>query len=431
VWSKRPTEGRAWATALVVALVVVVVGMGIYFGATRGGGGSSAQAEQLWTCPMHPSVVRPEPGTCPICGMDLVPMEEEGKKAGGIEGHGVVEISPDKQQLIGVVTTAVERRGVARTVRTVGRVEVDESRLSEVHTKVEGWVETLYANETGKVVKKGQPLLTIYSPELVATQEEYLLALRSRERTKDSPFEEVRRSGETMVGAARRRLELWDISAREVEQLERSGVVKKALTVYAPSAGYVMEKMVVEGMRVMPDMTLYRLADLSRVWVGVDVYEYEASAVREGLAATLTVTAEPGRSYRGKVAYVYPTVDPMTRTLKARLEFANPGLGLKPGMYGDVELEVPGEEVLAIPESAVIDSGTRRVVFVKEGEGTFVPREVEVGARMDGYYPVLSGLAGGEQVVSSPNFLIDSESQFEAALQAAKGGSDGKPKDSE
>ncbi len=431
MWSRRAAKGRAWSAALVTVLVVVVVGLGIYFAVTRGGGGSTAQGEELWTCPMHPSVVRTEPGSCPICGMDLVPMKEAGTKQAGIEGHGAVEISPDKQQLIGVVTTAAERRRVARTVRSVGRVEVDESRLSEVHTKVEGWVETLYASETGKVVKKGQPLLTIYSPELVATQEEYLLALRSRQRTKDSPFEEVRRSGETMVAAARRRLELWDISAREVEQLEKTGVVKKALTVDAPSTGYVMEKMVVEGMRVMPDMTLYRLADLSRVWVEVDVYEYEAPWVKQGLTATLTASAQPGRRYRGRVEYVYPTVDPMTRTLKARLEFANPGLDLKPGMYGDVELEVPGEEVLAIPESAVIDSGTRKVVFVKEGEGTFVPREVEVGARMDGYYPVLSGLEGGEQVVSSPNFLIDSESQFEAALQAAKAGSDGKPKDSE
>jgi Cu(I)/Ag(I) efflux system membrane fusion protein len=416
-------DGRALATALVVAVVVVAIGIGIYVAATRGGEKAGAEGGELWTCPMHPSVIQSGPGSCPICGMDLVPVEEGTSKEGGIEGHGVVEISPDKQQLIGVVTTAVERRTLSRTVRSVGRVEMDESRLSDVHTKVDGWVEKLYANETGKVVRKGQALLTIYSPELVATQEEYLVALRSRERTKDSPFEEVRRSGGTMVAAARRRLELWDISAGEVEQLEKSGVVKKALTLYAPSTGYVMEKMAVEGMQVMPAMTLYRLADLSRVWVEVDVYEYEASAVKEGLEATLTVTAEPGRSYRGKVAYVYPTVDAMTRTLKARLEFANPGLELKPGMYGDVAIEVPGEDVLAIPDTAVIDSGTRTVAFVKEGEGTFVPREVEVGTRMDGYYPVLSGLEAGEEVVSSPNFLIDSESRFQAALEAARSGS--------
>ena len=423
-------DGRALATALVVAVVLVAIGIGIYFAVTRGGDATEAKGGELWTCPMHPSVIRPEAGQCPICGMDLVPVEEGTSKEGGIEGHGVVEISPDKQQLIGVVTTVVERRTLRRTVRTVGRVAMDESRLSDVHTKVDGWVEKLYANETGKLVKKGQALLTIYSPELVATQEEYLLALRSRERTKDSPFEEVRRSGGTMVAAARRRLELWDISAGEVEQLEKSGVVKKALTLYAPSTGYVMEKMVVEGMRVMPAMTLYRLADLSRVWVEVDVYEYEASQVREGLAATLTVSAQPGRSYRGRVEYVYPTVDAMTRTLKARLEFANPGLELKPGMYGDVVIEAPGEEALAIPETAVLDSGTRTVVFVKEGEGTFLPREVEVGARMDGYYPVLSGLKAGEEVVSSPNFLIDSESRFQAALEAARSGADKQPKGS-
>jgi len=274
-------------------------------------------------------------------------------------------------------------------------------------------------------VRKGEALLTIYSPELVSTQEEYLLALRSRDRTKDSPFEEVRRSGASMVDAARRRLELWDISDADIAKLQKTGAVKKALTLYAPSTGYVMEKMVVEGMRVMPEMTLYRLADLSKVWVDVDIYEYEASRVQVGMAATLTTAAHPENTLRGRVTYIYPTVGKMTRTLTARLEFGNPELMLKPGMYADVALESPAGEMLAVPQEAVVDSGTRKVVFVKEGEGTFVPREVTVGTLAARSYPILSGLEEGEQVVSSANFLIDSESQFAAALQQMQAGKKG------
>jgi RND family efflux transporter MFP subunit len=422
--SKRPMDGRALATALVAAVVVVAIGIGIYFAATRGGGTAGAKSAELWTCPMHLSVVRPEPGQCPICGMDLVPMEEGAQKEGGIEGHGVVEIDPEKRQLIGVVTTAVERRALERVVRTVGRVTVDETRLSHVHAKVEGWIETLYAEETGKLVRRGDPLLTIYSPELVATQEEYLLALRSRERTKDSPFEEVRRSGESMVEAARQRLRLWDISEEQIRRLDETGEVQKALTLYAPATGYVMEKgNAIEGMMVTPGMTLYVLADLSRVWVEADIYESEAGLVEVGQQARLTLPGSGGEGCLGRVSYVYPTVEAKTRTLKARVECGNPGLRLKPDMYVDVEIVAPTAEVLAVPEEAVLDSGTRQVVFVEEEEGRFVPREVTVGPRAGGYYPVIAGLQEGESVVSSPNFLIDSESQFQAALEAARGGS--------
>jgi Cu(I)/Ag(I) efflux system membrane fusion protein len=217
------------------------------------------------------------------------------------------------------------------------------------------------------------------------------------------------------AAAARERLELWDISDSEIARLERSGEVKKALTLYAPASGYVMEKMVVEGMQVTPSMTLYRLAELSRVWVEVSVYEYEAALVRVGERAVLTMAAHPGRELVGRVSYVYPTVETMTRTLRARVEFANPGLMLKPGMYADVLMEAPSGKAVAIPEEAVLDSGTRKIVFVKEGEGTFVPREVTLGARAAGYYPVLSGVSEGEEVVSSPGFLIDSESRLQAA----------------
>lgn len=410
--------GRIWlAIAIIVVVAAAVVAVG-YRVQHRRAKSREVKAVQLWTCPMHPSVQLPHPGNCPICGMKLVPMEQtEPKVKSEVEGHGVVEIAPDKQQLIGVVTTKAEVRDLKNLIRAVGQVVVDEERLSDIHTKIEGWIEQLYVNKTGQVVRKGQPLLTIYSPDLVSTQEEYLVALRSRDRTKSSPFVEVRRSGDSLVAAARKRLELWDISAAEIARLEDTGEVKKALTLYAPASGYVMEKMAVAGMRVMPEMTLYRLADLSRVWVDVSVYEYEAPLLRLGERATLTMAAHPGHELGGQVSYVYPTVETMTRTLRARVEFANPALMLKPGMYADVVIEVAAGKALAIPEEAVLDSGTRKIVFVKQGEGTFVPREVTLGARAAGYYPVLTGLSEGEEVVSSPNFLIDSESRLQAVIQ--------------
>ena len=433
--NRRAAGGRAWVAWLIV-LVVVLGGAGIavYRARHPAKAGQAAKAKQLWTCPMHPQIVREEPGQCPICGMELVPLEEPkqkptaapasgepGKAVLEIPGYGTVSIDPNRQQLIGVVTTAARRRAMERLVRTVGVVTPDESRLSDVHTKVEGWVEKLYANETGKLVREGQPLLTIYSPDLVSTQRDYLVALRSRDRLAQSPLPEVRRSGETMVEAARERLKLWDISDREVQRLEQTGEVRKALTLYAPASGYIMEKTVVEGMRVMPEMTLYRLADLSRVWVEADIYEYEAPLVEVGQKASLTLQARPGKTYSGRLTYVYPNVEAATRTLKARLEFSNPGLGLKPGMYAEVTISAAAEAELAVPELALLDTGTRKLVFVQEDEATFRPREVTVGPRGEGYYPVLSGLREGEKVVSSPNFLFDSESQLRAAMQQMSG----------
>jgi len=421
---------RAWLVAVLTLVVVVgaAVGYGLYRHRHRPA--AAATADQYWTCPMHAQIVRPEPGRCPICGMDLVPVEAAAAKTAeraakeaekGIEGHGVVYIDPQHQQLIGVVTETVRRRPMHRAVRTAGRVIADESRLSDIHTKIEGWVDRLYADQTGKMVRKGQPLLTIYSPELVSTQQEYLVALRSRKRMEESPFPEVRESGETLVMSARERLRLWDITEDQIRDLERTGRVRQTLTLHAPATGYIMEKMVVAGMRVIPEMTLYKLADLSHIWVEATIYEYEASLVKVGQPAAFTVEADPGAVFRGRVTYVYPTVEAMTRTLKARLEFANPSLSLKPEMYGDVEIMVPQSEQLALPESAVIDTGARKVVFVQEQEGTFVPREVTLGPRASGYYPVLSGMKEGEKVVTGANFLVDSESRFQAAIEALRG----------
>jgi len=425
--SSRFPLGRSWISVLVVAVILLGAAVGLYRYARPhpGAAGKTAQtpAAQQWTCAMHPFIMRNQPGNCPICGMKLVPVEKTHRREaseGAVAGQAVVSIDPARQQLIGVVTTRVERHHLHRIVRTVGRVTVDESRLSEVHAKVEGYVEKLYASETGKILRRGEPLLTIYSPDLVSAQQEYLVALRSRDRLAGSPFPEVRKSGETLLAAARERLRLWDITDADIGRLEETGEVRRTLTLHALTTGYIMERMVVQGMRVMPEMTLLRLADLSHVWVEADIYEYEAPVVAVGQVASLTLQALPGRVLSGRVSYIYPALEEMTRTLKARLEFANPGLQLKPGMYADVEIMVPVADQLAIPEQAVVDTGARRLVFVKEGEGTFVPREVTLGPRAAGYYPVLSGLREGEQVVASPNFLVDSESRLESVREESR-----------
>lgn len=434
----RPASSRAgragwWAILLVAVLAIGGVAGGIYLTRRHHQGGRVGQATQQWTCPMHPQIVRSEPGNCPLCGMALVPMEKPTRQpekapqpseesAVEVPGYGRVEIDPRKQQLLGVRVAPVARRRLSRVIRTVGTVVVDESRLSTVYPKVEGWVEQLLADQTGKLVRKGQPLLTIYSPELLSTQREYLVALRSQRRLASSPFPEVRKSGESLLNAARERLRLWDVSEEELRRLETTGEVRRSIALYAPSTGYVLEKMVVAGMRVMPSMELYRLADLSRVWVEAEIYAQEASLVSVGQPASLTTEAAPGRTYRGRVSYVYPSVQEMTRTLKARLEFSNPDLRLKPGMFVSVQLTAPGEEALAVPETAVLDTGTRRLVFVQTGEGVFQPREVTLGPRGEGHYPVLSGISVGEKVVVSPNFLLDSESQLRSALSSGGSG---------
>jgi membrane fusion protein, copper/silver efflux system len=405
---------------LVLLLAAATFGGGLYLGRVmhRAPVAAEQPEEQIYTCPMHPQIRHKGPGTCPICGMDLVPLKSspagEKEQPSGLPGQAAVTIDPKQQQLIGVVTTPVRKQHLDRLVRTVGQVTLDESRTYEVHTKIDGWVEKLYANETGKVVSKGQPLLTVYSPDLVSTQQEYLVALRSRQRLANSPFAEVKKSGETLVAATRERLRLWDISEADIKRLETTGHVRRTLAVNSPASGFILEKQAIEGMKVDPAMALLKLVDLSRVWVDVSVYEFEAPLIKTGLRAKLTLQAQPGAALWGKVTYVYPTVDATTRTLKARLEFANPGLRLKPGMYADVELLVPSEDQLSVPEQAVLDTGTRTLVFVKQGEGTFLPREVTLGPRAGGAYPVLSGLKEGEEIVSSPNFLLDSESKLRA-----------------
>lgn len=342
--------------------------------------------------------------------------QHEAPKPGEQETMPTVVLSPDKVQLIGVRTAPVEYLVVDRRIRTVGKVEPDETRLAFVNTKIAGWVKKLYVNFTGDRVKKGQPLLSIYSPDLVTAQEEYLLALHS---LKSSPtvtgsFSEVESSREELLDSSRRRLLLWDITEEQIQELEKSGKPKTDVSLQAPLSGIVLEKMVLEGTYITPGMNLYRIADLSRVWIIADIYEYEAPIVKIGQEAIVTFAYEPGVSIRASLIYIYPVLDPVTRTIKVRLAAENPDLKLKPEMFSNVEIMAATRPRLTIPTEALIDSGPRKIVYVEKKPGTYEMRQVTLGVRGTNYVEVLKGVRKGERVVTSGNFLIDSESQLRA-----------------
>lgn len=370
-----------------------------------------------WKAPMDPTYVRDAPGKSPM-GMDLVPVCPQ-NGAGTGAAAGTVVIDSATMQNMGVRTTPVERRDLARTVRAVGRVAYDERRVSHVHTKVQGWVEKLSVEFVGQEVERGQPMLEIYSPELVATQEELLLASRYRESTRESPIEEIREGGASLLEATRRRLALWDIPERDIERILRTGEIQRTLTLYAPYSGIVTELGVRSGMEIMPDTHLYAIADLSKVWVLADVYEYELPWLALGQEAVFEVSYLPARPIRGELTYIAPFLDPRTHTAEVRLEVDNAEGMLKPEMFGNAEIAgTPRPDALAIPKSAVIHSGTRSITVVSLGEGRFEPREIEVGLEAAaGWREVRSGLEEGERVVVSGQFLIDSESNLQEAAQ--------------
>jgi Cu(I)/Ag(I) efflux system membrane fusion protein len=347
-------------------------------------------------------------------GLPMESIRQEGKVQEIAPGN--VQISPERQQLIGVRFGSVEKRSLTKVIRTVGRIDYDEKRIGIVSPKISGWIEQLYVDFTGRFVRKGEPLLTIYSPELVSTQEEYLLALKARQDWSKSPFSEVTEGGNLLAESARRRLKLWDISDAQIQALEESREPKKTLTLYSPFTGHVLEKMVNKGQFVDAGMALFKIADLSVVWLIADIYESELSAIRVGQPAAIQMPYYPGETFTGKAIYIYPYMDAQTRTAKVRYEFANPHGKLKPEMFADVEITVPLGDRLAVPEGAVIDTGVRKVVIVDRGSGYFEPREVRLGARASDLFEVLDGLKAGERVVTSANFLIDSESKLKEAV---------------
>ena len=387
-------------------------------------GAQSSPAERkilYYEDPMHPWYRSDKPGIAPDCGMKLVPVYAPESTPARAPAPGTVEISADKQQLLGVTTAKAEYRSLSKVIRAVGNVAIDETRLANVHIKTSGWVQRVFADSTWQLVKKGDPLFTIYSPDLLATQQEYLLALKAQSELSGSPYQEVAAGGESLLEAARRRLELWDFTSEQIRQLEQTRQPQREVTYYSPASGYVMERRAFPNQYVTPDTELYKVADLSTVWVQADVYEFEAPRVAVGQEAIITAESLPGRTLRGRLVYIYPDVKAETRTLTARLEFPNPELRLKPGMFVNVELHRSLGRQLTVPVDAVLDSGQRQIVFVDRGDGRFEPREVMLGERTEEMATILHGLRAGERVVTRANFLIDSESNLRQAITGMAG----------
>jgi len=460
-------------------LLVLIAGLagGYGYGRWFGQKADSAAAEKgmhngrkvlYWQSGMHPWVKRDEPGFCPICKMPLIPIYADDPRPPGAKdlsataagkvlyytdpedasykadvpglnpqtGNGLVpvyensptamlpgtvQVSPDKQRLIGVSFAKPTYTEGHETVRASGNVVLDERRVSRVNPKVSGWIDKVLVDFTGDLVKQGQPLLTIYSPELLAGQREYLLALQAAETLAGSSVNAVASSQRTMLEAARRRLELLDLSAEAIATLERTREPRKYITVYAPAAGFVMERNAFPGQRVSPETSLYLLADLSRVWVMAQVFEYQAPSIRPGQAVSLHFPYDESRILSGRVAYIQPGLDPSTRTLQVRVEAPNLGMRLRPGMYLDVLFTQHQGRLLTVPATAVLDTGRRQTVFVHRGNGYMEPRDIRVGRRVDDRVEVLEGITVEDEIVVAGNFLIDSESQIQTGPRGLDG----------
>jgi RND family efflux transporter MFP subunit len=362
---------------------------------------------------MHPDIVRDEPGQCPICGMDLTRTPVGGQE------EGTVEISPVTMQNIGVRTATVSVEPLQRTVRTTGRFQANERQRTAVAPKVGGWVEALHVDYEGARVRKGEPLFDLYSPQLVATQEEYLAALRTADRMGADD------GAQRLVDAARRRLDYWDIDEEEIERLEETRTPMRTLTFTAPASGTVTTKRITEGEKFSPGQTLLHITGLNPLWLMVDVYEQDLSWVDVGSRAQVELPYEPGRTVTGRVDYIYDEVDDDTRTVRARVAVPNPDRALKPGMYATVRLTGGTTEPMPlVPESALVSSGEREIVILALGDGRFRPVPVHAGLSAGGRTQVLHGLDGGERVVTSAQFLLDSEARLSGAL-AAMGDSTG------
>ena len=439
------SQSRWRKVGIGLGLVVLLTGAGSYFwrwkrSGDQGAAGiaSSEQAgKNTYYCPMHPSYKSDKADNCPVCSMKLVKMEmasgAEGKPGhehpmGRMESNPAASngtgsptgifISPQRQQMIGVQTVLANVVPLTKQIRAVGKVAFDETKITHIHTKVTGYIEEVFVDFMGQVVKRGDPLFTIYSPDLVSTQEEYLLALRSRNTLKNSSFEWVSTGSQSLLEATRQRLRLWDIREEDIERLEREGKVRRTLTIYSPVNGLVTERAAFHhGKFVNPEMDLYKLVDLSTVWILGDIYEYELPSVRTGQPVEIDFPyASETKSLRGKLTYLYPYLDPKTRTAQVRMEFPNPGFQLKPDMFVNVKIKVNLGASLAIPEDAVLDTGTEQYVFVDKGEGYLEPRPVKVGGEAMGYVAIQSGLSAGERVVTAANFILDSESRLKGAF---------------
>jgi membrane fusion protein, copper/silver efflux system len=410
-----------------VGMVAILYYAGVIQPAAKAPGPTAAatpgqpKAEQLYRCPMHPEIIRKKPGKCPICGMTLVPVP--GETAPPVEGKqapGVIAVSPATVQSTGVRTAKVEVRPLSHDTWTVGLVTFNERGLSVINTKVSGWVERLYVNATGDRVRRGQTLLSIYSPDLVSAQDEYLLAYRNLKSLGKSPVKEMAEGAQRLAAAARRRLQYFDIGAAQIDELERTGQVRKNMTLTSPANGYVVKRLVTQGMYVQPGTPLLEVADLSTIWVDADIYQYELPWIKVGQPVEMSLQYLPGETFPGRIDYIYPYLKENTRTVRVRLRFPNPRLTLKPEMFSQVKIKSPvTKAAVVVPVEAVLDTGLKQHVFIALGQGRFEPRELKLGVYGDGnhYREVLSGLQGGEDIVISAQFLLDSESRFREAIQ--------------
>jgi membrane fusion protein, copper/silver efflux system len=414
--------GRVVAALLVGALA----GGGVVWMAMRGHGHDESTVKKgpLYQCPMHPAITSDHPGECPICGMKLVLIaqhaeDSQAKATAHVEGMATVTIDPGRQQLIGLRTAKVGKGSVGGIWHTVARIEVAPTRVRKTNVKVEGFVERVFVDFVGQSVRKGQPLFSIYSPALLAAQNEYLLALQTKESlAKGGAAPE---NGDSLVTAARRRLELWDVPASEIARLTSTREPSKTLTLVSPIAGVVTAKNVVQGARLSPGEAPYEITDLGEVWAMADAYESDLTRVQPGMKASLTLAAYPDRVFTGSVAFIDPVFDAKTRTVKVHLHFMNPKRELKPEMFGEVTLQGVARDGLRIPADAVIRAGMQDVVFLSTGAGKFEPRVVRIGTKNGDEVEVTGGLELGQEVVTRANFLVDSESQLRASLAAIGG----------
>lgn len=400
------TASRPYARRLVVGGSVVVAAVVAAFVIWRAG---------------RPPATSSMPGDTGRAQTAMAGGDMSGMHGMNVSSNGTVQLTANQLREFGVTFDSVEERTLDNTVRTVGTVTVDETTLADVTPRFGGYVERLYVDETGQPVRKGQPLMDIYSPELVAAEQELLVAAKLQQTIGESSVPGVPAASTDLVAAAKRRFALWDISDAQVEQILRSGQVQRTLTLYAPAAGIVLEKHVVQGQAIQPGEMLYRIANLGTVWVDVALREQDAGAVRVGSHAAVELASYPGRPIDGRVAYVYPTLDQTARTVRARIEVPNPSGRLKPGMYATVTLTTPARRALAVPTSAVLNTGDRTLVFMDMGGGRLMPMEVLAGRTAGEYTAILSGLEPGQRVVTSAQYLLDSESNLAEVMKSMIG----------
>jgi Cu(I)/Ag(I) efflux system membrane fusion protein/cobalt-zinc-cadmium efflux system membrane fusion protein len=438
---------------IIIAIAAIVILVPVYFLFFTGSSSDvTSEEKQLYTCGMHPEIISDEPGLCPICEMNLTPVKSNNQKSSGereiiywrapmdpneiydepgkskmgmdlvpvyedeSSGSGIVTIDPEVQQNMNIKTATVQVKQLSSKVVTNGVLQTNETSEYIVTTRINGWVEKLYVNYTGQRVSKGSKLMDIYSPELVSAQQELLTALSYQNSVNESSIQSIRESGNELVKNAMRKLELLEVPDAEIKRLIETKEVKTYVTLYAQKSGTVLEKNIVEGQKVMGGMPLLKIANLSSLWLMADIYEYELAKVKVGSKTSITFNFLPGKIYEGKVSFIYPTLDPKARTVKIRIELNNRG-ELKPSMFSNITIE--GEDLGSkpvIPENAVIRSGLKDVVILSLGNGKFKPQQVQLGGYADGYYQVLSGLSEGTTIVTSAQFLIDSESNLKAAI---------------